>query len=628
MLDDRYEFKRSLGTGGMAGVFLAHDKNLDRLVAIKRIHADLSDQSAVVARFQREARIIARVRHPHIVDIFDVVADEQNNVAMVMEFVDGIDLTAITRHKPALPMAPELAISIVRPIASALAHAHDSGVVHRDIKPANILMGLDGAVKLTDFGIARGDEDAALTRPGDFLGTPAYVPPEQARGKPVGPAADQYALGVVLYQLMTGIKPFAARSTGDVLVRIIRGDFTDPKTICKAIDTRLAGLLSRMMAVNPEDRFADMEATLEAFDSISSQVSGKELRRRVSALCEKPAEAVGHWGYQIASTFAVRATQAKEAGDLESAVRDALAALARSPEHPEARAILETCGGSQDHGASVELEDNDSDAENGATIVSPMTFEQLVASEEWKGASAKVAGAGPGQGETTPDATPASNQKPVSVKEKGAGRPSPPPPPPPALSLPSGEGGPTVPETPTPAQQPTVVVAPNPVAAHSVNDEVTQSRATPSFSNLRTALLFLLVALVFGGGTWVVLELTRQKTPQVSPSPTKKLVIGQARKTAYTVRLYVVDEEAKGVPKVALSLGQTSMGETNADGRLEISHHFRQGQQVQFRLTLPDGFAPLSKQASSALTFVAQKGHSDAKPHEIMITLDRPKKSP
>ena len=629
MFDDRYEFQRSLGEGGMAGVFLARDTNLDRLVAIKRIHADLSEHDAVVARFQREARIIARLRHSHIVDIFDVVADESNNVAMVMEFVDGIDLSTITRRKPALPMPPELAIAIVRPIASALAHAHESGVVHRDIKPANILLGSKGAVKLTDFGIARGDEDAALTRPGDFLGTPAYVPPEQARGQPVGPAADQYALGVMLYQLITGIKPFAAASTGDVLVRIIRGDFTDPRSVSNAIDEPLAALLARMMALNPDDRFADMETTLEAFDTLAKPVSNKELKRRVASLCENASEAVAHWGRELATEWVERAQAAQAAGDDATAVQHALAALARDPERADAKAILSACG-EVDEATRAALAEDEEEDENGATIVSPMTFEELMATEGWadgeKPADA-VPTPPPDPGGAPPKAPPAQPSAPLPrastspVQTPKHIEPQPP------QSRPSGVSPVAVsPPRATPAPMPTPAPTPSaePTNGGNQSGAVTLDRRRSSSKPWTTPLIFVLVAVVFGGGTWLVLELTREKAaPKPKATAPLKMVIGSSKKSALKIQVRVVDAQQKGIAAVPFALAGTPVGKTNTKGVFQISHPANAGDRVNLGLTVPEGYAPLSAKAAAKLSFTAPSSGSGEAVHGITVTLSR-----
>ncbi len=181
MLHERYELKRPLGAGGMARVFLAQDTMLGRTVAIKQLHAELGDNEEVRKRFMREARIFARLKHANIVDIYDIIRTDDDGVAMVMEFIDGTDLSVLMRG--GLKLVPELAALVVRPVAEALSYAHDQGVIHRDVKPANVLLGRDGLVKLSDFGIAKAQEETVLTQTGDFLGTPAYIAPEQARDR-------------------------------------------------------------------------------------------------------------------------------------------------------------------------------------------------------------------------------------------------------------------------------------------------------------------------------------------------------------------------------------------------------------------------------------------------------------
>ena len=650
----------------MAGVFLARDTNLDRLVAIKRIHADLSDQEEVLARFKREARLIARVRHPHIVDIFDVVADDQNAVAMVMEFVDGVDLAAITRHKPPLPMAPEFAISIVRPIAAALAHAHDSGVVHRDIKPANILLGVDGAVKLSDFGIARGDEDSQLTRPGDFLGTPAYVPPEQARGKPVGPAADQYALGVVLFQLITATKPFAAKSTGEVLIRIVRGDYTDPRTLSNAVDEPLANLFDRMMNVDPAKRFADMEDTLEAFDTISPPLSGKALRKRIAALCREPEKAVAAVGRELADALVERARAALTAGDRQAAVRYALGALSRCLDHAEARGLLTAAEAMQLSPATSDIK-GDTGEDSGATVVSPMTFEELMASEGWSAG---------GEGSGAPS-SPAEAAPPPSTPAPELKRPQLPPPPPPLPAVPglSGSASPTPkspkpvavpkPESPKPdaaptppassaapgprpvkipmpAVKPTPAPTPRPthppmldpsgplVSPEGLADEVTMPgprRTAPS--NLTTMLVFTLVAIVFGGGTWLFLELSkRTASRQPTTAAPAKLVIGTETKQVTTVQLKVVNPTGAGVGDVEVTLAGALVGKTNASGIMQISREAKEGALLEFGVTVPSGFGPLTPAAASTLSLRATYDGRAAVSREVVVHLTSAPGSP
>ncbi|MEZ4436885.1 MAG: serine/threonine-protein kinase [bacterium] len=325
---DRYRLLRPLGQGGMAGIFLAHDEMLDRAVAIKQLHPELGDQSEVKARFIREARIIARLRHPNIVDIHDVVPlEETGGVAMVMEYIDGTDLSQLLRKMP-VP-CPELAALVLRPVAEALAYVHREGIIHRDIKPANVLLGRDGAVKLTDFGIARGDDDSGLTRTGDFLGTPAYIPPEQARGVRVTAAADQYALGVMLYQLVTGEKPFAARSTAEVVLAIIRGEYPDPRTRAPAVDDALAAVIHRAMAHEPGDRYPDVDAFIAALDACLPPVDADQVAAAVAGIVVQPESTTSEFARLRADEWELRAEEARARGDFNAAAHAERAAAAR-----------------------------------------------------------------------------------------------------------------------------------------------------------------------------------------------------------------------------------------------------------------------------------------------------------
>ena len=341
MFTDRYELKRRLGAGGMARVFLAEDQMLGRTVAIKQLHEELGDDEEVRKRFLREARIFARLKHSHIVDIYDIVREpgDHGGVAMVMEFIDGVDLATLMQG--GLQLVPELAALVVRPVAEALAYAHGEGVVHRDVKPANILLGRDGAVKLSDFGIAKAQEETVLTQTGDFLGTPAYIAPEQARGELVGPSADQYALGAVLFQLVTGQQPFKAPNTLAVLTKIMSGDYPDPRELNDAVDDHLASIIERALSFDPEDRYPDVDAMLGALQAYHHEVSRDRERRLVAELVDDPGATAENVAGQVADSMVVTGQEALDSGDVTGAREAACAALARSPAHLDAQALLE-----------------------------------------------------------------------------------------------------------------------------------------------------------------------------------------------------------------------------------------------------------------------------------------------
>jgi serine/threonine protein kinase len=218
----KYRIVEHVGSGGMAEVYKAYQPSLDRYVAIKVLHSFLADEEDFLARFQREAKIVATLRHPNIVQVYDFDA-EDNVYYMVMEFIDGPSLKArlqeMAQEDQRLPS--EEAIRIVAAIADALDYAHQRGMVHRDIKPANIMFAQDEQVILTDFGIAKIMNVTGLTVSGAMIGTPAYMAPEQGMGQTGDERADIYSLGVVLYQLVTSHLPFEANTPLGVVFKHI-----------------------------------------------------------------------------------------------------------------------------------------------------------------------------------------------------------------------------------------------------------------------------------------------------------------------------------------------------------------------------------------------------------------------
>ncbi|TML13370.1 MAG: serine/threonine protein kinase, partial [Actinobacteria bacterium] len=207
VFNGRYELQRRLARGGMADVFLARDRLLDRPVAIKVLFPDLAADPAFVQRFRREAQAAANLNHPNIVSIFDW-GQQDDTYFIVMEFIDGRSLADLIRTEGALDA--DRAAEIASDVAAALGIAHRSGVIHRDVKPGNVLITSDGQVKVADFGIATvlSDTNTDLTRAGTVMGTATYFSPEQAQGRSVDARSDLYSLGAVLYEMIVGRPPF------------------------------------------------------------------------------------------------------------------------------------------------------------------------------------------------------------------------------------------------------------------------------------------------------------------------------------------------------------------------------------------------------------------------------------
>ena len=209
----RYGAERVLGRGGTATVYLARDRELERLVAVKVLSERHSGDADFVRRFRREARTAARLAHTNIVRVYDA-GEEDGELFIVMEYVEGEGLDAVQAREQTLDHVR--AVGLALQACSALEYAHARDVVHRDVKPANLLLRPDGLLKVTDFGIARVTDATALTQAGTVLGTASYLAPEQARGERVGPQADLFSLGVVLYELLTGEVPWKVATLADL----------------------------------------------------------------------------------------------------------------------------------------------------------------------------------------------------------------------------------------------------------------------------------------------------------------------------------------------------------------------------------------------------------------------------
>ncbi|MGH3033964.1 MAG: protein kinase domain-containing protein, partial [Gaiellaceae bacterium] len=258
LLAGRYELEDLVGEGGMSTVYRAHDTVLDRQVAIKVLHEHYSHDPEYVERFRREARAIARLTHPNVVTVIDR-GESEGRQFIVFEHVTGETLKTLVRREGPLPV--ERALRLVHQVGRALAYAHELDIVHRDVKPQNVLLTPDGTAKVTDFGIARwGGPEESLTETGTVLGTSDYLAPEQASGEPVDERSDQYSLGVVLYELLTGEVPYPGDSAMAVAMRHLRDPV--PSVRAKRLDLppRVDAIVARAMAKRPRDRFPSTEA--------------------------------------------------------------------------------------------------------------------------------------------------------------------------------------------------------------------------------------------------------------------------------------------------------------------------------------------------------------------------------
>ncbi len=259
----RYRIVEQLGQGGMATVYRAYDANLDRYVAIKVMHQAFKEDPNFLARFRREAQIVARLRHPHIVAIHEF-DEHRGQPYLVMEFIAGETLKArLTRQ----PYTLGETVKLITAVGEALTYAHDQGVLHRDIKPSNILLDAKGTPYLTDFGLARMVQAGESTLSQDMmLGTPQYISPEQAQGiTTLSPATDIYSLGIVLYQLVVGRVPFSADTPYAIVHDHIYKPLPLPRTINPNVSPEIERVLLKALAKDPNDRFQSAADLVRAF---------------------------------------------------------------------------------------------------------------------------------------------------------------------------------------------------------------------------------------------------------------------------------------------------------------------------------------------------------------------------
>ncbi|WP_421118062.1 Stk1 family PASTA domain-containing Ser/Thr kinase [Aquihabitans daechungensis] len=257
VLNGRYELHRRVGRGGMAEVYLARDRLLDRLVAIKILFPEFATDPSFVARFRREAQAAANLNHPNIVGVYDW-GKERGTYYIVMEYVDGQTVSEILRNEG--PIEPKRAAGIAADVAAALGFAHRKGVVHRDVKPGNVLITKAGEVKVADFGIARAmtaSSEENLTQTGSVMGTATYFSPEQAQGKPVDARSDLYSLGVVLYEMACGKPPFSADSPVAIAYKHVQEPIPPLVEKVPDIPPDYEAITLRALSKDADDRYAD-----------------------------------------------------------------------------------------------------------------------------------------------------------------------------------------------------------------------------------------------------------------------------------------------------------------------------------------------------------------------------------
>jgi eukaryotic-like serine/threonine-protein kinase len=289
VLSDRYELEELAGTGGMSSVFRAHDRLLDRKVALKILHQQYTDDADYVERFRHEARSVAALSHPNIVTVIDR-GEHEGRQFIVFEYIEGENLKRLIERRGPAPV--DQALELAMQIARGLFFAHQQGLVHRDVKPQNILLNGDGQAKVTDFGIARSlDVKHGMTQTGTVLGTSDYIAPEQAQGQRVDEHTDIYSLGVVLYELLTAEVPFPGENFVAVAMRHINEPPPAIRDRRPDVSPRLEAAVHRAMAKDPAERFATMAEFCQELEACLAEVQGTQIiapPRRVSTHRRRP----------------------------------------------------------------------------------------------------------------------------------------------------------------------------------------------------------------------------------------------------------------------------------------------------------------------------------------------------
>ncbi|BDG06581.1 serine/threonine-protein kinase [Anaeromyxobacter oryzae] len=337
----RYELLEQVGSGGMAVVYRGRDTALDREVAVKLLHPHLASAAESRARFSREARAVARLSHPGIVEIYDYAGDAAVESYLVTEFVRGRTLRAWAADVGF--GYPEVGMLVGRALADALVHAHSAGVIHRDLKPENVLVHEDEppAVKLADFGIARIlASDERMTMTGALVGSPHHMAPEIVEGKDADARSDLFSLGTILYWLATGKLPFAAPNPTAILRRVLQGDFEDPRAAEPRVPDALADLVTRCLQLDPARRPASAAEVRDALDRILAEVGVERPGEALQALLRDPAGFKAAFPARAIATLGALGDAALAAGATARALGYYNRVLAIDPANPDVPAKL------------------------------------------------------------------------------------------------------------------------------------------------------------------------------------------------------------------------------------------------------------------------------------------------
>lgn len=361
----KYEVVEELGHGGMATVYRAHDKRLGRDVAVKLLHPHLRDSREIAHRFAAEAKAVAKLRHPNIVEVFDVSGEDETEQYLVVELVRGRTLRQILKDGP---LPPEIGAAVAVELLAALLHAHEAGVVHRDVKPENVLVehrpdgartrdddfdtpdtkrsGADPgdrvAVKLTDFGIAKLLDAQGVTSTGQVLGSPAHMAPEQIEGAEVDGRADVFGMGVLLYECIVGHLPFEGQNPAQVLRRVLDGLYAPAEREVPVIGKTFSAILDRALARDPSERFESAQAMRDALLAELERLEQDRPRAEIEAYLDDPLGWRAAHQARVTKRLCELGGAARRRGDAVAAAADYNRALAYAPNDPALLRIVAT----------------------------------------------------------------------------------------------------------------------------------------------------------------------------------------------------------------------------------------------------------------------------------------------
>ncbi len=336
---DRYEILEELGHGGMSVVYRGMDGSLEREVAVKVLHNHLAKKLENRRRFHREAKAIARLRHPNILEIYDFSSEDAARSYIVMEYVEGENLRQFVARTDAPP--PEVAALVCVEICNALEHAHDHGIIHRDLKPENVMVSSGGDLKLMDFGIAHVIDAETMTATGSLMGSPAHMAPELIDGHKVDVRSDVFALGTVLYWLATGNLPFDGANAPQVLKRVLTGDYDEPELTEPKVGQKLGAIIARCLAHDPDDRYATVIGVRNDLVDFAAELGLTSPRDELKKYFLDPdAYRAGFDGF-VVERLLVLAKQAQSRRDVPTAIGLFNRILAYDPANAEVQRMLD-----------------------------------------------------------------------------------------------------------------------------------------------------------------------------------------------------------------------------------------------------------------------------------------------